>query len=188
MFRSIRPPLLAAAAAAVAAIVGCGDDFQLPPATFPNVVQTASLFALDGTPIGLPSAFHIERRIVVRTDQTPIFDFAYNVDTLGRSVLLPTDVVGLGRGSGIRLSSTPFDSIEVAPVGEYVDTLPVAVDVGTVALIRSRPVQCNFGATLPYYAKLEVTAIDTAARRLDFKILTNINCGYRGLEPGFPKR
>ncbi len=185
MVPSVRPLSLAAV---VAVMVGCGDDFQLPPATFPNIEQAATLYALDGTPIGVPSAFHIERRIVVRTDQTPIFDFVYNVDPLGRSVLLPTAVVGLGRASGIRISGTPFDSIAVAPTGEYVDTLAVAVDLGTVAVIRSRPVQCSFGATVPYYAKLEVTAIDTAARRVDLKILTNINCGYRGLEPGFPTR
>jgi hypothetical protein len=187
MFRPVRS-LPLAATLAVAALAGCGDDFQLPPATFPNVVQTAVLFALDGTPIGLPSAFHIERRLAVRTDQTPIFDFVYNVDSLGRSVLLTTAAVQLGLGSGIQISGAAFDSIEVAPVGGFVDSLPVAVDVGTVAVIRSRPVQCDFGAALPYYAKLEVTAIDTAARRLDFKILTNINCGYRGLEPGFPTR
>ncbi len=187
MFRPVRS-LPLAATLAVAALAGCGDDFQLPPATFPNVVQSAVLFALDGTPIGLPSAFHIERRLAVRTDQTPIFDFVYNVDSLGRSVLLTTAAVQLGLGSGIQISGAAFDSIEVAPVGGFVDSLPVAVDVGTVAVIRSRPVQCDFGAALPYYAKLEVTAIDTAARRLDFKILTNINCGYRGLEPGFPTR
>lgn len=185
MVPSVRPLSLAAI---LAVMVGCGDDVQLPPATFPNVVQTVVLFALDGTPIGLPSAFHIERRLAVRTDQTPIFDFVYNVDALGRSVLLTTAAVQLGLGSGIQISGAAFDSIEVAPVGGFVDSLPVAVDVGTVAVIRSRPVQCDFGAALPYYAKLEVTAIDTAARRLDFKILTNINCGYRGLEPGFPTR
>jgi hypothetical protein len=39
-----------------------------------------------------------------------------------------------------------------------------------------------------FYAKLHVLAIDRAARRLDFEILTDINCGYRGLEPGVPKR
>jgi len=42
-----------------------------------------------------------------------------------------------------------------------------------------------------YYAKLHVLAIDTTSgpngRRIDFEILTDINCGYRGLAPGVPK-
>ena len=43
-------------------------------------------------------------------------------------------------------------------------------------------------ALFALYAKLHVLAIDTVARRIDFEILTNVNCGYRGLEEGLPKR
>jgi hypothetical protein len=38
------------------------------------------------------------------------------------------------------------------------------------------------------YAKLQVLAIDTLARRIDLKILANQNCGYRSLTPGNPKQ
>jgi hypothetical protein len=38
------------------------------------------------------------------------------------------------------------------------------------------------------YGKFEVLAIDTTARRVDLRVLVDQNCGYRGLEPGFPSR
>jgi hypothetical protein len=61
------------------------------------------------------------------------------------------------------------------------------VTAGVVALLHSRPTTvCGFSTV--YYAKLQVLAVDSAARRLDFQILDNQNCGYRGLEPGLPRR
>ncbi len=40
--------------------------------------------------------------------------------------------------------------------------------------------------TVFLYAKLRVVAIDTTARRIDFRILVDQNCGYHGLAPGIP--
>ena len=38
-------------------------------------------------------------------------------------------------------------------------------------------------------AKLgRVLGVDATARRLNFEILVDQNCGYRGLEPGLPKQ
>jgi len=45
-----------------------------------------------------------------------------------------------------------------------------------------------YGATLSFYAKVRVLAVDSTARRLDFEILADENCGYLGLEPGLPSR
>ena len=36
--------------------------------------------------------------------------------------------------------------------------------------------------------KLEVLAVDSTARRVDFKILVDENCDYRGLAPGIPQQ
>jgi len=41
---------------------------------------------------------------------------------------------------------------------------------------------------IPYYAKMQVLFIDDAARAIRFRILTDINCGYRGLQPGLPTK
>jgi hypothetical protein len=167
----------------------CGDTSGLPEARLANVVDTVSLYALDGTPISTPSAYTLSGRLAVRTDQSASFDFAFNLDSLERAVLLPTGTVGLGKASGLQQVSVPFDGVKLAPTGGFVLDQPFRVDSGTVALVRSRPItNCLLGATVSLFAKLEVLAIDTTARRIDFQILVDENCGYRGLEPGIPKQ
>ncbi|HET7790146.1 MAG TPA: hypothetical protein VFK78_05045 [Gemmatimonadales bacterium] len=182
--------ILAALAAAGTAATACSDLNQLPPPLDSNAVDTISLFALTGTPITEPSAYNISDTARVRTDRSPTFDFAFDIDSTGKAVLLPTGALGLGQASGIRVLTTPFDSIFNAPTGTYVDTMRVVVDSGTIAVIRSRPTVCSFGATVFLYAKLQVLHIDTTSapggRRIDFRILADQNCGYRGLKPGLP--
>ena len=187
----MRPPrpLIALFVAALVAAAACGDNsLGLPRARFNNVVDTISLWALDGTPINTPSAYSISSREVVRTDQTTGFDFAFNITAAGQAVLLPTGALGLGKASGIVLQSVPFDSIIEAPSTGYQDSTAVAVDSGTVAVVRSRPTTTCVIGTVYYYAKLQVVRIDTIARRIDYNILVDLNCGYRGLQPGIPKR
>jgi len=168
----------------------CSDTTGLPAAGIDNVVDSVSLFALFGTPIATPSAYDLSGRLtghpLVRTDQAAAFDFAFNFDSLRRPVLLPTGAVGLGQSSGLQHSGAPFDSIKVAPTSGYVFDTGLVVDSGAVVIVRSRPTGCLFGVTVFTYAKLVVVAIDTTARRIDFRILVDQNCGYRGLAPGIP--
>ena len=175
-------PALAVVAAA------CDETSGLPAAGIANIVDTVSLYALDGTPLAAPSGYNIQGKIALRTDLTTSFDFAFNLTPAGQAVLLPTGALGLGRGPGIQVQSASFDSVKTAPTGAYTDTLPVAVDSGTVAVVHSRASQCVFGAVVFYYGKVQVLAIDTVARRIDLRVLVDQNCGYRDLEPGIPRR
>lgn len=178
------------AAITLALLVACEDPFALPAASRENVVDTVSLWAVSGTPLERPSAFVIlvNQAMTVRTDQTANFDFAFDLDPAGQALLLPTGALRLGRGSGVLVTTEPFDSITVAPGSGYQDSLAVTVSPGTVAVIRSRPTDCFFQLTVSLYAKLRVLVVDAVERRMDFEVLANTNCGYRGLEPGFPTR
>ena len=173
--------------------VGCGDPFPLPQPSVENRLDTlVSLYALHGTPVSTPSAYAIEFRQPVRTDLTSGFDFAFDIDTAGRPVLLTTGALKLGRSSGVQITTTPFDSILIAPTSTYQLDSAVLVDSNTVVILHSRSLTCSFGIAAVFYAKLHVIRIDTTSapngRRMDFEILTNVNCGYRGLEPGLPRR
>jgi hypothetical protein len=44
------------------------------------------------------------------------------------------------------------------------------------------------GLGVPKYGKMEITAIDPSpgVRTITFRVLTDDNCGYRGLDPGIP--
>jgi len=194
----MQPPLRPFRSAAVAALLvltlvaACGDPLGLPQAVIENRVDTLSLYALSGTPVASPSGYRLEFRQAVRTDQIPTFDFAFDIDTAGRAVLLPTGALRLGRMSGGQIASVPFDSIRIAPNSGYELDSALVVDIGTVAIVHSRPTSCTFGIAAVYYAKLRVLDLDLTAgpngRRIEFEILVDTNCGYRGLEPGLPSR
>jgi hypothetical protein len=193
---TFRPFRSAAIAALVFALVAaCGEPLGLPRARVENRVETLSLYALSGTPLTTPSAYRLgDLPRAVRTDVSADFDFAFDIDTAGRALLLPTGALDLGRLSGAQITTLPFDSIRIAPDRNYQLDSALVLDVGTVAILHSRPTDCRFGfsAAFYYYAKLRVLVIDTTSgpngRRIDFEILADTNCGYRGLEPGLPSR
>src|SRR2546422_920345 len=135
-----------------------------------------------------PYADTVEAAQPVRPAQTTAFDFAFDFDSLGAPALFPTGAINLGVLSGLQRSPMTFDAIKLAPPGGYVFDKPLVLDTGTVVLVRSRPTLCAFGTTVSLYAKLRVLGVDSTARRLDFEILADQNCGYRGLEPGLPKQ
>lgn len=169
------------------AVIGCGDDDNLPDATEENVVDTVSLGSLVGTPITTPSGFSVDVG-AVRTDRTTEFDFAFNIEPSGRPVFLPPTALGLPPSNsadpGLQPRSESFDEITLAPNNGYLTEEPVPFAVGDRFTVRSR-IGCS-PLGLPRYAKIEVIALE--GHVVDLKVLANTNCGYRGLEPGLPSR
>ena len=174
---------------ACAAIASCGNPLGLPPAFISNTVDTVSLYALSGTPVSLPSGYSIIGQSAIRTDQGLPFDFAFDIDSTGQAVLLPTGALRLGKQSGLQISTQPFDSIKLAPTSNYNLDSAQVVDSNSVLILHSSSVTCSFNIPAVYYAKLHVLAIDTTpnVRRIEFEILNDLNCGYRGLEVGVPR-
>ncbi|HKA59752.1 MAG TPA: hypothetical protein VKD28_14120 [Gemmatimonadales bacterium] len=189
------PRLSVLVIAAALVLSACGADPGLPAALYPNRTDSlVSLYALTGTPVTSPSGYLIVDRRVVRTDVVnAVFDFVFDIDTLGRAMLFPTGAVKLGRQSGAQRMSVDYDSLRYAPSGGYQVDSAIVLTVGSVVALHSRSVQCSFDfqPVHNYFAKLLVLAIDTTSgptgRRIDLRILTDINCGYRGLEPGLPR-
>jgi len=179
---------------ACAAFAACGNPLGLPAAYSTNTVDSlVSLYALSGTPVSLPSGYSIINALqhVVRTDQGQPFDFAFDIDSTGQAVLLPTGALKLGKQSGLQISALPFDSIKIAPTTGYNLDSAQIVNVNSVLILRSASFTCSYGLPGVLYAKLHVLDIDTTStpngRRIDFEILNDLNCGYRGLEPGVPR-
>ncbi|MEK7379811.1 MAG: hypothetical protein AAB075_02230 [Gemmatimonadota bacterium] len=179
-----------AAGLAVFGLLACGDPNQLPPANFQNVVDTLTVYALSGTEVWRPSGYAATEFRVVRLDQTNSADFAFDIRGT-QPVLLPAQAIGQpgSRSLSPGLLNTPlvFDEITYAENSGYnsVDTVHAAV--GQSFYLRARAVPSCFLGT-PTYAKLEVLAIDDQARTMTFRVLVNLNCGYKGLEPGLPTR
>lgn len=182
MRRSCLPVVVALTIASAAC-----DDSILPQATVANSVDSIELFALEGTDISQPSAYDMTRLTSARTDLTTQWDFAFNIDSLGRPLLASAHALGLGGGGGLLESNVSFDDLRVAPSAGYITDSAVVVTPGMVLATRSRLINCELG-TIFYYGKLRVIAIDMTARTIGFEVLSNINCGYISLEPGRPTR
>lgn len=162
------------------------EDTTLPEAIYENEVDTVTLYALDGTPVDTRSGYNLVGRASVRTDLTTTFDFVFNIDTLGQPVLIPAAALEMGTNAGFQATTGTFEDVRSAPAGDYLTDDPYPVNVGDVVAARSRLVSCAGLGSLSYYGKIGVIAIDLTERNITFEILTNINCGYRSLEPGRP--
>ena len=167
--------------------LACGSGSQLAPAQFENVVDTVLLYALTGTPIATNSGFDGVLGNPVRTDLNLPFDFAVDVDGGNVLQLMPAGTLGYSPDGGLLITATSFDGLTSAPLDGYVGDTVRTAEVGTVFVLRSRSSSelCVSGA-LPRYSKLHVLAIDLPQRAITLEFLVNLNCGYRGLEPGTP--
>lgn len=172
-----------------ALLSACDNPLALPPPSFENRVDTVTIFALTGTPIQQPSAYDIINRTPARTDRAQAFDFAFDLDSAGRAVLLPTRALGLTAQAGIAVQTAPFDSVVRAPDEGFVEDSIVRIREGDVFVGRSRvsPEQCALLGSLPRYGKFRVLTVDPSARAVTFELLVNANCGFRNLQPGFPE-
>jgi hypothetical protein len=172
----------------VAAAVACSDDNALPDPTTTNVERTDTLYALEGTPVGTPSGYALEGSRRVRTDISIDFDFAYNIEPDGRHVFVPRATLGIDSTASVNpgLQALPetFEGITTAPSNGYVTDQIVPIAIGDRYAVRGRVTCLSVG--VPKYAKLEILSFDDASRIVTFRILTNDNCGFKGLEPGLP--
>ena len=180
----IRPwlPLLA-----LSILAACGDEDSLPDPTSRNIVDTVTVGSLTDTPITTASGFSVAGG-AIRTDLDPGFDFAYDIEgppETGRKVILPRAALGItsvGTAEpGVMRVDEAFDDIDVAPSNGYITDSAVVVTAGEVYVVRSRVV-CELG--VPIYAKVEIISFEDNS--LVLKRLKNVNCGYRGLQPGLP--
>jgi hypothetical protein len=185
-----------AAVGVIALTTGCDNTLALPLATVANVIDTVTLYALQGTAIIEPSGFDVVNARPARTDrQGEQFDMAFDIDETGLALIFTTASLGLDVESAIQPSDRNFADITIAPLEDYEMEEPLEVGVESVFLVRSRP-DAGVGTTacafflgqLPRYGKFRVLSLDAGTRQITLEILVNLNCGYRSLEAGVPIR
>ena len=172
-------------------LAACGDPLSLLPASIENRVDTLKLYSVGESPIYLPSAFVVVARQTARLDQLVSFDFVYGTDPAGGHYFLPFAAVApttqTVRLPGFLPTSTTFDAITVAEQVGYITNDTIPLTVGQVLYVRSAvDGSCSIG--VPYYGKLEVIGFNETEHSVLFRTLINVNCGYRGLEIGLPKK
>jgi hypothetical protein len=168
------------------AATACGDSLGLPPPIFENVVDTATLFALQGTDISAPSGYDVALASTSRTELGQPFDLAFDLDEADRPRIYPSGALGIASAAAVQTSDDTFDAIARAPLEGYQADTAIVVAPGTVFLARSRALStfCSFLGALPRYGKFHVLEVDGPARSVTIELLVNQNCGYRSLTPG----
>ncbi len=188
-----------AALGLAAALAACGNPYALPPATQNTDQRVVYMYALTGTPVNTASAFNTITGLEVRTDASTDFDIAFDIvpdtsfgigGTTGDSVfaVFPAGALGFAQDPGVQKTTVNYDSLKLAPSSGYIVDKALRLDSGTVVIVASRSQTCNYGLSSHLYAKFRVDAIDWTARKLSLTMLTDPNCGYRGLGPGIPQQ
>ncbi|MGN6393606.1 MAG: hypothetical protein ACTHM9_15370 [Gemmatimonadales bacterium] len=182
------PRLLGYLALGVA--IACNNPNALGDPTEINSVDTVTLGAIEGTPISTPSGFNIATG-ALRIDTSVNFEFAYNVRLLSdgtyQRVFLPRAALGLASTTtanpGLQAQTRTFDAIDRAPSNGYTADSAVPIEVGQRYVVRSRVVCSALG--VPLYGKLEILSFQDST--VTFRVLADLNCGFRDLLPGLPK-
>ena len=187
----VRTFVLACLAAATAA---CGD-FTGVPASLPTLsADSTTVYAINGAPLGAPTALHVYSGSVLAADASFSFDVAFDINSSGQIVFLPQRAVASGLATthsvGLQVdSSSTFEAVTRAPASGYRADTAVTVRVGQVVLAQVNDVNaCGFsisGSTL--YAKMQVRSLDLAQRTLKLRYTVDPNCGFRSFASGVPK-
>jgi len=190
-------PKLAALAASVAltlavAAGACGDLTGVP-ASLATLSDSGVVYAINGAPPNAPTSLHLYSAQFLAADANFIFDIAFDIDASGNVVILPQRVVASGLASthsvGLQTSPSAFASIQQAPKSGYRADTALVTRPGVAVLIQNTDGNvCSFSLTgTAIYAKLVVSSVDVAARKLSVLFTVDPNCGFRSFLSGVPK-
>lgn len=175
-----------------AAALGACKDATAIKASFSNLEAKPVVYAMNSAPVTKPAALSVRSVAAVRIDATFLFDMAFDLDasgvvqvyTLGRvaSELAATHRVGLQKGG------QSFVETVRAPTSGYAYDSSMALPVGATMLVDVLEQSCSTSFLGPNIrAKISVDSVNTTTRAIYLHVLSNPNCGFRGLAPGEPK-
>jgi len=186
MLRSLRLPALFAFALAAA----CSDPNAIPNASLRNELDTLTLWSLENGPLNKPTAYSLNARSGVRTWEVGTnFEFLFSVGQTGQARFIPLGALGLASAGSVKpgliRSSLAFDSMTKAPQNGYLTTDTILIAEGDRFYVRTAVSTCAL-LGVPLYGRIEILDIDTAASTVQFRVVGDQNCGYRGLKLGIP--
>jgi hypothetical protein len=183
---------LLCAAAAVAAI-SCGN-FTGVPASLSTATDSGTVFAINGAPLGAPTAIHAYSGSFVPATADFLFDIAFDLDADAKIHILPQRQVasGLQATHTVALATVAdsFEAVSSVPSGLVfrADTGMVVARNQVVIAQITDATACSFsltGSTL--YAKMVVKAVNRDDRTMSVKFTVDPNCGFKSFAPGVPK-
>ncbi|HEY4306603.1 MAG TPA: hypothetical protein VGM82_19165 [Gemmatimonadaceae bacterium] len=191
---------LAGLAFAVAALtaVAC-KGFTEVPASLTTVTESSTVYALNGAPLGAPTAIHayVANGVggaFVPADADFLFDVAFDIDSLAQVHILPQRQVaaGLQTTHTVSLATVPdtFEAVTRVPDGlTFRPDTGMIIARGQVVIAQvTDATACSFSITgTTLFAKIAVKAINRVDRTMQVKLTVDPNCGFRSFASGIPK-
>ena len=191
---------LAGLAVAVAALtaVAC-KGFTDIPASLVTATESSTVYALNGAPLGAPTAIHAYAADGTGSGFVPatadfLFDVAFDLDSLSQIHILPQRQVASGLQPTHTVSlATVSDTFEA--VTKVPDGLTFRPDTGMI-IARNQVViaqvqdatACSFSVTgTTLFAKIVVKSINRDDRTMSIKFTVDPNCGFKSFASGVPK-
>ena len=175
--------------AGIAAAMACGAPTRVK-ANFSVVEDTLTVYALSDTSLSRPVAVNSDsshRPVAVRFETGSNATVVFNLAPGGAgAVIYPPNLLGPVGRTGLQRSALSFEAITTAPQDGYVDTASVISQVGDVVLVRSQHASCTLEVNPYIYAKLQILAIDAAARTIRLRMRVDPDCGFRSFLAGIP--
>jgi hypothetical protein len=191
MMSSLRPLCCGLFALVVAAVTACSGPLQ-PIATLVTIVDTTTVYALNGTPSATPNAIDLFDGSTVRADVTFNYDLVFDLDSNFQVLVIPvrrlTTVAG-GFQVGMQVVSGDYDALGTAPKSNYVNDSTFVVPVGTVLAIQSgNPTVCDptLSASPYTYSKIGILSVNKANRSIRVAFTVDRNCSFRSYAGGLP--
>ena len=181
--------LLVLGVTAAIGTVACDDPFA-PRATTSVRTDSFLVYSVSQTPVNVPAAFNIVFFTPLRLEPTYGFDLAFDIDDVGKVVLIPVRLVGgvvtANRRVGLQRLTGPYEEMTRAPTAGYQYDSTLSLDIGDAALVELQTDICQFQTSQLVYSKLQIKAIDPVSRTIVFRITYDPNCGFRSFLPGVP--
>ncbi len=182
---------LATFAAAIAAI-SCTGLTDLP-ASLPTLTDSGVVYAINGAPLGAPTALQISTGQLVSASSTFAFDIAFDIDSTGHVLFMPLRTIASAlaptHAVGLQVSQGSFDNLLSAPKNGYrADTTLIGASNVTVIAQSNDLTTCGLAISgQNLYAKVIVTAVDPVARSMKVVFTVDPNCGFVSFADGVPK-
>jgi hypothetical protein len=177
---------------AAVTVVSCGDLTGVP-ASLPTLSDSGVVYALNGAPLGAPTALQISTGQLVPANSSFLFDVAFDIDSTGHVLFMPLRTVASAlaptHAVGLQVSPASFDNVNSAPKSGYrADTTLIGSTDVTVLAQANDVTTCGFAlAGQNLYAKIVVRSVDLATRSMKVVFTVDPNCGFVSFADGVPK-
>jgi hypothetical protein len=192
-FSPLPAPIFALATLAAAITALSCSDLTGVPASLPTLTDSGVVYAINGAPLGAPTALQISTGQLVPASSSFTFDVAFDIDSAGHVLFMPLRTIASAlaptHGVGLQVVPGAFSDLVSAPkTGYRADTTLIGASNVTIVAQSNDLTTCGLAISgQNLYAKVIVTAVDLTTRSMKVMFTVDPNCGFVSFADGVPK-